>query len=153
MKNRLVYILCFLFFSCTNPSMEDGFSKLNNSLAELAKAIESLNIPKLQEDLVLINEEASQILLDLEDAEKSWQQSLLLIDEINIMLDQIILDVQNWPTSEQMQDLLTDIEEFGEGVDQLVLRADYDYDGVVNGLDRCPDTPLTKINQVDVWGC
>ena len=27
-------------------------------------------------------------------------------------------------------------------IDQSVLLADYDYDGVINGLDQCPDTEL-----------
>ena len=38
-------------------------------------------------------------------------------------------------------------------VQQLVFLADYDYDGVINGLDQCPDTPITEINNVDAVGC
>jgi hypothetical protein len=151
--NKIYYILFLFLLGCTNPSMEDGMSKLSNSLAELAKAIESLNIPKWQEDLQDINEEATQILYDLEDAEGSWQISINLIEDIRIKLQNILNESNDWATSQQMDSLLVQIQEFGEGIDELVLRADYDYDGVLNGLDRCPDTPLTKINQVDFWGC
>jgi hypothetical protein len=151
--NKIYYILFLFLLGCTNPSMEDGMSKLSNSLAELAKAIESLNIPKWQEDLQDINEEATQILYDLEDAEGSWQISINLIEDIRIKLQNILNESNDWATSQQMDSLLVQIQEFGEGIDELVLRADYDYDGVLNGLDRCPDTPFTKINQVDFWGC
>ena len=151
--NKIYYILFLFLLGCTNPSMEDGMSKLSNSLAELAKAIESLNIPKWQEDLQDINQEATQILYDLEDAEGSWQISMNLIKDIRTKLQSILNESNDWATSQQMDSLLVQIQEFGEGIDELVLRADYDYDGVLNGLDRCPDTPLTKINQVDFWGC
>jgi len=36
-------------------------------------------------------------------------------------------------------------------IDQLVLLADYDYDGVINGLDQCPDTELNAT--VNEQGC
>ena len=36
-------------------------------------------------------------------------------------------------------------------IDQLVLLADYDYDGVINGLDQCPDTLLNAT--VNSQGC
>ena len=35
----------------------------------------------------------------------------------------------------------------------LVFVADYDYDGVINGLDQCPDTPITEISEVNGVGC
>ena len=41
----------------------------------------------------------------------------------------------------------------GAGVDQLVAVADYDYDGVINAFDKCPDTPLNEINNVNSDGC
>ena len=151
--NKIHYILFLFLLGCTNPSMEDGMSKLSNSLAELAKALESLNIPKWQEDLQDINEEATQILYDLEDAEGDWQMSMVQIQQIRNTLQSILNELNDWATSQQMDSLLVQIQEFGEGIDELVLRADYDYDGVVNGLDKCPDTPLIKINQVDFWGC
>ena len=31
--------------------------------------------------------------------------------------------------------------------------ADYDYDGVMNGLDQCPDTPITEVSEVNGVGC
>ena len=56
-------------------------------------------------------------------------------------------------TTEQMQNLLSQVQEFQEGVDILVAIADYDYDGVQNALDKCPDTPLSEINNVNSDGC
>ena len=31
--------------------------------------------------------------------------------------------------------------------------ADYYYDGVIYGLDQCPDTPITEISEVNGVGC
>ena len=56
-------------------------------------------------------------------------------------------------TSEQVQSLLAQVQDANDKVKQLVFLADYDYDGVMNGLDQCPDTPIEEINQVDGNGC
>ena len=139
--------------SCVNPSMEDGLEKMDAALAELAAAIESLNIPQMQADLEQMNIDVAQIEYDLQDVNGSWAQ---LIDELNnlhLQLQDILAISENWATSEQMQDLLADIQEFGEGVDLLVLQADYDYDGVINAIDQCPNTPLKDINNVNAQGC
>lgn len=150
-----VLLLSFTLTSvgCVNPSMEDGLEKMNNALAELATAIESLNIPQMEADLESINSDLAQIEYDLVDANGSWAQ---LIDELNnlhLQLEDIVAISETWATSEQMQALLADIQEVGAGIDILVLRADYDYDGVINAIDKCPDTPLTEINNVDAQGC
>ena len=150
-----VLLLSFTLTSvgCVNPSMEDGLEKMNNALAELATVIESLNIPQMEADLESINSDLAQIEYDLVDANGSWAQ---LIDELNnlhLQLEDIVAISETWATSEQMQALLADIQEVGAGIDILVLRADYDYDGVINAIDKCPDTPLTEINNVDAQGC
>lgn len=139
--------------ACTNPSMEEGLAKLDKSLAELGRAIESLNIPQMQSDLEQMNLDAAQMLEDIQNQEDSWSSIITQLQEINQMLDEMVEQSETWATSSQMQDLLTDIQEFGEGVDTLVLTADYDYDGVINAIDQCPDTPLKDINNVNEHGC
>ena len=73
--------------------------------------------------------------------------------EDNLTLDQILITVQTFATKEQVEGILDDLTKMGEGIDQLVSTADYDYDGVINALDKCPNTPINEINNVNSDGC
>ena len=150
-----VLLLTFTLTSvgCVNPSMEDGLEKMDLALAELAAAIESLNIPQMEADLEQMNVDVAQMIYDLEDTNGSWAQLINELDNLHLQLQGIVEISETWATSEQMQDLLADIQEVGAGIDILVLRADYDYDGVINAVDQCPNTPITEINNVDSKGC
>jgi uncharacterized phage infection (PIP) family protein YhgE len=215
MKTRYLYILFVLFFGCTNPSMENGFKKLNQSLSELVAAFDAVNIPQITSDLdqmikdlesiangiqdyqdavdqynnhiAFYNEailEYNDAMLEYEEARlanqefldqienvmnnmidslqelqrlheegNQWAGIFLQIAQIRIGLQDILATMQTKATKEQVEQLLAAVQEMGEGVDQLVAVADYDYDGVVNALDLCPKTPLTKINMVNSSGC
>ena len=153
MKKFILILSVFGIVSCTNPSMEDGLAGLNDALAELAAAIESLNIAQMQADLAQMNADAAQMVADVENAQGSWDDAITQLSAISETLSGLVATSETWATSDQMQDLLEDVIEFEDGVDQLVLRADYDHDGVINALDKCPDTPLKDINNVDVQGC
>jgi len=82
-----------------------------------------------------------------------WAGIFIQIANIRLGLQDILAIMKTKATKEQMEQLLAQVEQIGEGVDQLVAVADYDYDGVVNALDKCPDTPLTQINNVNAEGC
>lgn len=129
-------------FSCSNPSMDDGLSRLEQSLAELGAAIEALNISQMQADLENMNAMAEQMIIDAQEAQGAFDQALEDIAYVNAMLDEMVADSSTWATTEQMQDLLEQAEEFEHGVETLVLAADYDHDGVVNAQDKCPNTEL-----------
>ena len=89
----------------------------------------------------------------LYDEGNEWAGIFIQIANIRIGLQDILAIMKTKATKEQMEQLLAQVQEIGEGVDQLVAVADYDYDGVVNALDKCPDTPLTQINNVNAEGC
>ena len=157
MKRIILTLLTLIFTlsitACVNPSMDEGLKKMDDALANLAAAIESLNIPQMQEDLAQINEDVAQIIVDLEAQQGVWDDAIAQISTLSTALDGILADSSNWATTEQMQALLADVQQLGEGIDILVLKADYDYDGVINALDKCPNTPLNQINNVDSDGC
>ena len=215
MKKFIAILSVLLFAGCTNPSMERGFAKLNESLQEVVAAFDAMNIPQITTDMsqiiedmeviiegvqnyhdavveynyhislyneaiieyndamleyeeaMLANEEfLAQIddvmtnlvdslegLQDLYDNGNQWAGIFLQIAQIRIGLQDILATMQTKATKQQVQELLAAVQEVGEGVDQLVAVADYDYDGVINALDKCPDTPLKDINNVDAQGC
>ena len=82
-----------------------------------------------------------------------WAGLFYQIAQINLTLDQILITVQTFATKEQVEGILDDLTKMGEGIDQLVSTADYDYDGVINALDKCPNTPIDEINNVNSDGC
>jgi|TARA_R100000479_G_C6379504_1_gene200470 uncharacterized coiled-coil DUF342 family protein len=82
-----------------------------------------------------------------------WAGLFIQIANIRLGLQGILATLKTKATAEQMEQLLAQVQEMGEGVDQLVAVADYDYDGVINALDKCPDTPLNEINNVNSDGC
>lgn len=89
----------------------------------------------------------------LYDEGNQWAGIFLQIANIRLGLQDILAIMKTKATKEQMEQLLAQVQEMGEGIDQLVAVADYDYDGVINALDKCPETPLTKINEVNANGC
>lgn len=215
MKKFIAILSVLLFAGCTNPSMERGFAKLNESLQQVVTSFEAMNIPQITTDMsqiiedmeviiegvqnyhdavveynyhislyneaiieyndamleyeeaMLANEEflaqidevmsnlvdSLQGLQDLYDNGNQWAGIFLQIAQIRIGLQDILATMQTKATKQQVQELLAAVQEVGEGVDQLVAVADYDYDGVINALDKCPDTPLKDINNVDAQGC
>ena len=82
-----------------------------------------------------------------------WAGIFLQIANIRLGLQDILAIMKTKATAEQMDALLAQVQEMGEGIDQLVAVADYDYDGVINALDKCPETPFTDINNVNADGC
>jgi uncharacterized coiled-coil DUF342 family protein len=145
--------------------MERGFSNLNDSLASLELALEEVGVPKMIEDLNSINNMVADMIVDVEEYSAKMEEFNLKVLEMQERLNSMLLQVQQitevvngmketaagLATSAQMQELLSQVEEFQSGVDQLVAIADYDVDGVMNALDECPDTVLGAT--VDANGC
>ena len=130
--------------------MERGFANINEALAEVAVDLngyaESIisDMAQIEEDVVLIVANIERIQLDI-------TESLILIEEILEGLARVQATLDQAATKEQMQALLEDVQEVREGVRVLWNLADFDIDGVVNGLDQCPDTPLRT--PVTMFGC
>ena len=167
MKKFILLLLMFSFVGCVNPSMERGLESLNDSLEELEIAIDDLGIPQMIDDLDSMNVMVSQLIVDVEEYSAQMEEFNQKVLEIQAALEAMLITVQGvteevdgmivttggLATTEQMQNLLSQVQEFQEGVDILVAIADYDYDGVQNALDKCPDTPLSEINDVNSDGC
>jgi len=215
MKKFAILSIFLLTTSCINPSMENGFAKLIESLKQLTASFEAVNIPQITTDMeqivsdlevvaegiqnyhdavieynahiaeyneamieyndamlayeeaMLANEEflaeindvlngvvdSLEGLQTLYDNGNQWAGIFLQIAQIRLGLQDILATIKTKATKEQMEALLAQVEEMGEGIDQLVFLADYDYDGVINGIDKCPNTPLSEINNVNTDGC
>lgn len=163
---KVVLGLTLLFLgACTNPSMERGFESLNQEVAELASAIDDLDINGLNEQMKLIEQDLATAESDINEYVLSVEEHIARIAELQAKFDAMAVQVQGMTeivegmivsaeglaTTEQFQKLLADMNEFQQGINILVGSADYDSDGVMNSLDKCPDTELGK--EVDSDGC
>lgn len=174
MKKLIAVISVLGIFACTNPSIEEGLDRLTQSLAELDAAFVALNVEQMKLDLAAAEAAVEQMTEDLaaseaelaaiaedlvwgDDFDTSVLEDLTSIEQIvlNITtrLQQAREQIEDMPTAESVAALAAQIKEVGEGIDMLVFVADYDYDGVMNGLDQCPDTAIEDINNVNNVGC
>jgi len=167
MRKLILGLALLVTAACTNPSMERGFESLNAAVSDLQTQFDELNIPQIIADLDTLNLQVGEMIVDVEEYSKQVEEFNAQVLELQARLEAMLIQVQGitetvngmtvtaggLATSQQMQDLLSQVEEFGAGVDILVARADYDYDGVVNALDKCPDTPITEVSNVDTDGC
>lgn len=210
MKKFLILSVFLLTTSCINPSMENGFARLIESLEQLTASFNNLNIPQIQEDMTLVIEGVDDIAYGLTDYLESmeeynesintyqeaideandaflaaqeayltaeqiylteslevaleglsalaeegnqWAELFYTIMQINITMGQILDTVQTMATQDQVEGILEDLTEMGEGISGLVATSDSDYDGVINSLDLCPNTPIDEISNVNSNGC
>ena len=163
---KVVLGLTLLFLgACANPSMERGFESLNQEVAELASAIDDLDINGLNEQMASISQDLETAEADINayaltveehiarmaELQATFDAMALQIQGMTEIVDGMIISAEGLATSEQFQKLLADMNEFQQGINVLVGSADYDSDGVSNALDKCPDTELGKT--VDSDGC
>ena len=164
---KVVLGLTLLFLgACTNPSMERGFESLNQEVAELASAIDDLDINGLLSQMDSINKDLETAEADINAYALTVEEYIAEMAELQARFEAMALQIQGMvemvngilipsaeglATSAQFQKLLADMNEFQQGINVLVGSADYDSDGVINSLDKCPDTELGAT--VDSDGC
>ena len=153
MKKILFAVIGSILIGCTNPSMERGLENLNASLAELEASFVALDIEQMQADLIAMNEMATSMVVTAEENRIAMEEALITVASILEGLENVRISLEEAATVEQVQILRDKVAQISEGIARLVFLADYDYDGVINGLDQCPDTPITEINNVDNTGC
>jgi len=141
-KLVLIMVAMFGFLSCENPSIEDGLASLEASLAALQAEMAGIDVEQMLDDVSSMQTQVETIQTDVDAYNEQAEGWLTQIDEIlgDLAALQVIIDAA--PTKDQVADILADLERTQEMIDTLVLIADYDHDGIINGLDQCPDTEL-----------
>ena len=108
-------------------------------------------LPQVEEYVTAINEYANSTVEHSEEMTLQLARAAEMLEEINNMAEDASLLGRGLATSEQMQALLEQMNELKEGTSMLVASSDSDSDGVMNALDKCPDTELGAA--VDAEGC
>ena len=92
-------------------------------------------------------------LREMSEAGNEWANIMLMIAEIKISLNGVLAQVKTLATKEQVAQITAMLQQMNEDLDWYIAVQDFDYDGVLNAFDKCPDTPITEINNVNADGC
>ena len=153
MKKLLFAVIGFVMIGCTNPSMEEGLADLTAQLAQLEAELVGVDVAGMQADLEEMTAQVAQAQIDVDESNAAMEAALVTIASIRERLAAVQALLDEAATVEQVAALRDKVAQISEGIAMLVFVADYDYDGVMNGLDQCPDTPITEINDVNGVGC
>ena len=151
MKKLIFAVIGFVALSCTNSSVEEGLAGLEAALAEYQLELDGIDVNQMITDVATMQDQVGEMENDVNlyaEQVEEWESQIqsILADLASV---QEIID--NAGTRDQVAAILEDLAATQAMIDQLVLIADYDYDGVVNGLDQCPDTELNAT--VNEQGC
>jgi len=143
---KKIILLFMIVISCANPNMQEGLDNLRSQLSQISDQIDTMNLNELTQRVNELKLSVENLIIDVDSAQ-------LTLNTLQETLELILVKVNELPTSEDIQDILSTIEEIQSDIDVLVARADFDLDGVINAVDECPDTPISEINDVNEVGC
>tara|TARA_A100001201_G_scaffold141588_2_gene137415 strand:+ start:855 stop:1532 length:678 start_codon:yes stop_codon:yes gene_type:complete len=147
---------------------QDAMIEYNNHILMYNEALQEYNDAMLayadaqtaaEEFLSTVGEITEEMLASLatlremSEAGNEWANIMLLIAEIKISLNGVLAQVKTLATKEQVAQITAMLQEMNEDLDWYIAVQDFDYDGVLNAFDKCPDTPITQINEVNADGC
>lgn len=135
-----------IIISCTNPNMQNGLDDLRSQILQIGDQIEVIDLSELTQKVNELKLLIENLVIDVDSAQPT-------LNTLQETLSLLLIRINELPTEEEIQDVLSTIEEIQSGIDVLVARADYDIDGVINVIDECPDTPISEINDVNEVGC
>ena len=153
MKKLIFAVLSFILVACSNQSIEEGLDDLNARLVELEQQLAAVDANALITDINDIIAQVEMIEQINEENKQAIAEAMATLTDLHDQLAAILVQIQEAATVEQLQAINEKVQSISEGISMLVFVADYDYDGVMNGLDQCPDTPITEINDVNGVGC
>ena len=143
MKKLIFAVLSFILVSCSNQSIEEGLDDLNARLVELEQQLAAVDANALITDINDIIAQVEIIEQINEENKEAIAEAMVTLTDLHDQLAAILVQIQEAATVEQLQAINVKVQTISEGISMLVFVADYDYDGVINGLDQCPDTPIT----------
>ena len=153
MKKLIFAVLSFILVACSNQSIEEGLDDLNARLVELEHQLAAIDANALITDINDIIAQVETIEQINEENKQAIAEAMVTLTDLHDQLAAILVQIQEAATVEQLQAINVKVQTISEGISMLVFVADYDYDGVINGLDQCPDTPITEISEVNGVGC
>ena len=142
-----------IIISCTNPNMQNGLDDLRSQIQQISDQIEVIDLNELTQGVNELEILIQNLAVESELLSISSEELAENLNTLQQTLELILVKVNELPTSDDVQSILSTIGEIQSGIDVLVARADFDIDGIINAADECPDTPISEINDVNEVGC
>jgi len=152
MKNKIV-AWGFVLVSCVNPNLQTGLDELKEQIEALQTSVAIADFDGLLTQFEELENAVSLLVIETEAAQVSLSELGTMITSLQEQLNELEDRFSELAPGGALQGILERLQEVHRQVDILVGWADYDYDGVVNAVDKCPDTPITEINEVNEEGC
>ena len=117
----ITLVLSLSSMACINPSMENGFEKLNQSLSELVASFDAVNIPQIQEDMEQITDDLNSIVVGIENyvsAVEEYNQAILIYNEALLEYNDAMLEYEDALIA--TDDFLSQIDSSIEGMLQAL---------------------------------
>jgi chromosome segregation ATPase len=143
---KKIILLFMIITSCANPNMQEGLDNLRSQLSQISDQINTMNLNELTQKVNELKSLVENLVIDVDSAQST-------LNTLQETLSLLLIRINELPTEEEIQDVLSTIEEIQSGIDILVAQADFDLDGIINAIDECPDTPISEINDVNEVGC
>ena len=148
-KLVLLLVAATTLVACDNgigENLDALTARLAEVNAELAAATSGL-----QTDISSIGDELQSALETVQANKAQVQEAIATIEDIQAGLDAALDALQDATTDEDVAELLAQVQELSESIQMLEDYGDSDYDGIINYLDKCPDTDPGV--EVDTDGC
>lgn len=159
MRKLSTLLLIMLTASCTNPSMERGFTSLNQSLEDLTTSTQTL-FTDVSEKLNTLTSQVNQLEIDVlkvvEDVTVTQEkitainirlaEMVVVINSLTTQVQQMTVTAEELATKQQFLDMIADVEEMHYSLELLLNNSDTDGDGIKYINDECPTLAGPKSN-------
>ena len=145
----LLVVAAASVISCDN-GIGDNLDALTARLTELNSELAAAT-SDIQVSVYQITEDIEAALATAQASQEDLEDAISIIDQINEELDELLLAMQSAATTEELLQILADVEKLQAAIEYIEDYGDLDYDGIRNAVDKCPGTdPGVK---VDINGC
>jgi tetratricopeptide (TPR) repeat protein len=145
----LLVVAATSVISCDN-GIGDNLDALTARLTELNSELAAAT-SDIQVSVYQITEDIEAALATAQASQEDLEDAISIIDQINEELDELLLAMQSAATTEELLQILADVEKLQAAIEYIEDYGDLDYDGIRNAVDKCPGTdPGVK---VDINGC
>lgn len=152
MKNKIA-AWGLIVVSCVNPNLQSHLDELKSQIEALESSIEIVDVDGIVKQVEELEQAVSLLVIETEASQVGMSELQEMITILQEQLNELENRFSELAPGSAFQGILERLQEVHRQVDILVGWADYDYDGVLNAVDKCPDTPITEINEVNEEGC
>ena len=103
-------LLFMIITSCTNPNMQNGLDDLRSQILQISDQIEVIDLSELTQKVNELKLLIENLVIDVDSAQPT-------LNTLQETLSLLLIRINELPTEEEIQDVLSTIEEIQSGID------------------------------------